>query len=169
MNNQNMKSTTEILTTLDTKPTCMKELVAGNYVAAETDLNVEEVGHDVNDSGNELKNACRDIPEDQNVCDKQDAHDDPAIHDNENEDVVVERSSSTRLTPTTTKPKTESEPKNERGRGRETRRRLCAPLKYATIFSLCVLTLVAFFVSILVNVKCLLFVNREYLILFSHI
>ena len=166
-----MKSTTEILTTLDTKPTCMKELVAGNYVAAETDLNVEEVGHDVNDSGNELNNACRNIPEDQNVCGKQDAHDDPAIHDNENEDVVVERSSSTRLTPTTTKPKTESEPKNERGRGRDTRRRLFATLNYASIFSLCVLRVVTFFVSILKSVNRLLIVrSSEYIfILYSHI
>jgi len=149
----------------------VKELVAGNYVAAETELNVEEVGHDVNDSGNELNNACCDIPEDQNVCDKQDVHDDPAIHNNENEDVVVERSSSSRLSPTTTKPKTESEPKNERGRGKDTRRRLFATLNYATIFSLCVLTVVAFCVSILKNVKRLLIVrSSEYIfILYSHI
>jgi hypothetical protein len=137
----------------------MKELVAGNYVAAKTELNIEGVCHDVNNSGHELKIACRDTHDNQNDCD------DPAIH--ENEDVVVERSRC-RL-PTTTKPKTKPKSKNERRRGRETRRRLCAPLKYATIFSFCVLTLVAFFVSILVNVKCLLFVNREYLILFSHI
>jgi len=146
-----------------------KLLVAGNYVAAKTELNIEGVCHDVNNSGHELNKACRDIPEDQNVCDKQDVHDDPAIHDNENEDAVVERSNSSRLLPTTTNPKTKS--KNERGRGRDTRRRLFATLNYATIFSLCVLTVVAFFVSILKNVKRLLIVrSSEYIfILYSHI
>jgi hypothetical protein len=149
----------------------MKELVlAGNYVAAETELNVEEAGRDVNNSGHELNNACRDIHDDQNDCDKQNIHDDPAIHDNENEDVVVERSSSSRLTPPTN-PKTKSKPKNERGRGRDTRRRLFAILKYATKFSLCVLTVVAFFVSILKSVNRLLIVrSSEYIfILYSHI
>ena len=102
--------------------------------------------NDVNNSEYEVDNN---IYEDQDDHAGKD-HDEQDIQDDhDNEDVVVERSSSSRLSPTTTKPKTESEPKNERGRGRDTRRRLFATLNYATIFSLCVLTVVAFFVSIL--------------------
>lgn len=127
--------------------------------------------NDVNNSEYEVDNN---IYEDQDDHAGKD-HDEQDIQDDhDNEDVVVERSSSSRLsptTPTTTNPKTKSKPKNERGRGRDTRRRLFATLNYATIFSLCVLTVVAFFVSILKNVKRLLIVrSSEYIfILYSHI
>jgi hypothetical protein len=146
-----------------------KLLVAGNYVAAKTELNIEEVGHDVKNSEHELNSVCYDSHGDQNDHNEQAIQDDPAIHDNENEDTVVERSNSSRLLPTTTHPKTKS--KNERRRGRDTRRRLFATLKYATIFSLCVLRVVTFFVSILKNVKRLLIVrSSEYIfILYSPI